>query len=134
MLVEEQISEMKGKVVSRRVLEVEGPTMETTVEADGTYKEIQVHEILTFVGSPLSGTVFHGEGKGIIMTTQGELAVYTGKGTGTIKTSGVTSWRGAVFFSTLSNGELKFLDKSIGVFEAEIDSQGNFSEKTWEWK
>jgi hypothetical protein len=134
MLVEEHISELKGKVVSRRVLDVEGPTMETTVEADGTYKGTQVHEILTFVGSPVSTALFHGEGKGIIITSEGELAAYTGEGIGTIKTAGVTSWRGVIFFSTTPNGKLKFLDNSVGVFEAEIDNQGNFSEKTWEWK
>jgi hypothetical protein len=28
---------------------------------------------------------------------------------------------------------LSFLD-NVGVFEAEVDSEGNFNEKVWEWK
>lgn len=32
----EQIGELKGKIVSQRVLDVEGPTMETSVSIEGT--------------------------------------------------------------------------------------------------
>jgi hypothetical protein len=130
----DQISELKGKVQVRRVVDVRGPTLETTVEADGMYKGVEVYETLTFIGSPISGTVLHGEGKGIIRTAGGEFATYEGKGMGIIKTEGATSWRGSVFFSTISNRKLKFLDNLLGVFEVEIDSQGNFREKVWEWK
>jgi len=130
----EQISELKGKVQVRRVLDVKGPILETTVEADGMYKDTQVHEILTFVGSPISGPVLHGEGKGIIMSTDGEFVTYTGEGIGTIKNAGATSWRGSLYFRTRSNGKLRFLDNLVGVFEVDIDHQGNFSEKAWEWK
>ena len=130
----DQISELKGKVQGRRVVDVRGPTLETTVEAEGMYKEVEVGETLTFIGSPICGTVFHGEGKGIVRSAGGEFATYEGKGVGIIKTASATSWRGSLFFSTISNGKLKFLDNLVGVFEVEIDSQGNFSEKVWEWK
>jgi hypothetical protein len=43
-------------------------------------------------------------------------------------------WRGAVFLSAGSNGRLAFLNNVVGIFEAEIDMEGNFSEKSWEWK
>jgi len=29
---------------------------------------------------------------------------------------------------------LEFLNNMIAIFEAEIDPEGNFSEKSWEWK
>jgi hypothetical protein len=29
---------------------------------------------------------------------------------------------------------LGFLNNIVSVFEAEVDAQGNFSDKTWEWK
>jgi len=130
----EQIAKLKGKILGQRVLDVERPTMETTVAVNGTYKGTQVNETLTFVGSPTSAGVFHGEGKGIIMTTEGEMATYTGQGVGRINSSGGTSWRGSVFFSTMSNGKISFLNNLIGVFEVEIDAQGNFTNETWEWK
>ena len=46
----EQIAKLKGKILGQRVLDVEGPTMETNVAINGTYKGIQVNETLTFVG------------------------------------------------------------------------------------
>jgi hypothetical protein len=130
----EQIAKLKGKIIGQRVLDVEGPTMETTVAINGTYKGTQVNETLTFVGSPISEGVFHGEGKGIIVTTEGEMATYTGEGVGRISSSGGTSWRGSVFFSTMSKGKIGFLNNLIGIFEVEIDAEGNFTNDTWEWK
>ena len=41
---------------------------------------------------------------------------------------------GSVFYSTSSTGKLASLNNLIGVFEVVIDAEGNFSEKTWEWK
>ena len=35
---------------------------------------------------------------------------------------------------TPSGTKLASLNNMVGVFEAEIDTNGNFSEKVWEWK
>jgi hypothetical protein len=35
---------MKGKISSQRVLDVDGPTMETNVSASGSLKGVQVNE------------------------------------------------------------------------------------------
>jgi hypothetical protein len=43
-------------------------------------------------------------------------------------------WRGAIFFTTESTGKLSSLNNQVGVFEAQVDAEGNFSDKTWEWK
>jgi hypothetical protein len=67
------------------------------------------------------------------MTGESEMATYAGEGIGRIGPSGV-KWRGAGFFRTSSNGKLVFLNNIVGVFEAEVDTEGNFTEKIWEWK
>ena len=46
----EQYAELKGKATGQRVLDIEGPTMETSVSVSGTMKGIQVQELLTFTG------------------------------------------------------------------------------------
>jgi hypothetical protein len=33
-----------------------------------------------------------------------------------------------------AGSKLAFLNNMVGVFESEIDADGNFSEKEWEWK
>ena len=50
----EQIAELKGKIMVQRVLDAQGPTMETSVSAGGSVKGTQVNEILTFMARPTS--------------------------------------------------------------------------------
>jgi len=130
----ELIGEMEGKVSSQRVIDVKGPTMETSVTASGRLRGVQATEILTYVANTSSKGVLHGVGNGIITTEDGDLATYTGEGIGRSDASGVLKWCGAVFFETSAEGELGFLNNIVGVFEAQVDAQGNFTDKTWEWK
>lgn len=60
------IGEIKGKVTYQKVIDVNGPTMETSISASGTLKGVQVTETLTYVGSPSSRGVLHGVGNGTI--------------------------------------------------------------------
>ena len=84
------------------MLDVEGPTIETSVSVSESIKGTQVKEILTFVGRPTTTTttskrVLHGKGKGVIMAGELELATYTGKGVGRLSSSGTINWRGSIF-------------------------------------
>lgn len=132
----ELLGEMEGKVSSssQRVVDIKGRTMETTVMASGSLKGVQVTETLTYVANPTSKGVLHGVGNGIITTEDGNIVTFTGEGIGTFDASGVLKWRGAIFFDTSSEGKLGSLNNIVGVFEAQIDAQGNFTDKTWEWK
>jgi hypothetical protein len=134
LMIGELIGEMVGKVTSQRVIDVKGPTMETSVMATGSLKDVEVTETLTYVANTLSKGVLRGVGNGIITTEDGDIATYTGEGIGRLDPSGVLKWRGAVFFETSSEGKLGFLNNIVGVFEAQVDVQGNFTDKTWEWK
>ena len=138
----EQYLELSGKITGQRVLDIEGPTIETSVATKGTIKGVQVQEIITFTGRPtVEKGVLHGVGQGVITTTaagsaggEPEMVTYTGEGVGRISSSGGVKWRGSIFSRTSSGGKLSFLNNMVGVFEAEIDADGNFSEKIWEWK
>ena len=125
----EQFGELKGKITGQRVLDVEGPTMETSVAASGNLKGIQASETITFMAKVTSNGILHGVGNGIVMTADGEMATYTGDAS-----TGSINWRGSIFCKTSSNGKLAFFNNLVGVFEAQSDANGNFSDKTWEWK
>jgi hypothetical protein len=129
----EQIAEFKGKVIGQRVLDVEGPTMETNISAKGTIKGTQVTVSLTYVARPTSTGMLHGRGQAVIMAGESEIAAYTGEGVGRITASGI-KWRAALFYRTSSTGRLASINNVVGLVEAEVDNEGNFSEKTWEWK
>jgi hypothetical protein len=131
----EQIAELKGKMMSQRVLDSEGPRMETTLSSNGRVRGTNVQETVTFVGTPTSAGVIHGEGHGVIMGGESEMATFRGEAFGRISSSGSVKWRGSHFYrTTSSSGKLAFLNNVVGVFEAEIDSEGNVTEKIWEWK
>jgi hypothetical protein len=130
----EQIAEFKGKIMGQRVLDVEGPTMETSLSVSGAVKGTPAKETVTFVGRPTSPGVLHGEGRGVIMAGEAEMATFTAEAFGRISPSGSVKWRGAHFIRTSSSGKLAFLNNTVGVFESDIDAEGNVTQKTWEWK
>ena len=129
----EQIGELRGKIVGQRVLDIEGPTMETSVSIEGNFKGTQVKQHLTYIAKPVSPRVLHGTAKGVTIAGESETVVSTHEGIGRITASGVR-WRGTGFFRTSSTGKLAFLNNLVGLFETEVDAEGNFTEKIWEWK
>src|SRR5215204_1163331 len=91
----EQYAELKGKITGQRVLDIEGPTIETSVSVSGIMKGTQVQEMITFIGTPTAENgVIHGLGKGVIMAAGGsggevrEMVTYTGEGVGRFSSSG----------------------------------------------
>jgi hypothetical protein len=67
------------------------------------------------------------------MAGASEMATETGEGIGVFSASGV-KWRGAQFYKTSSTGRLASINNVVGVFEADVGTDGNFSLKSWEWK
>lgn len=130
----EQIGELKGKITGQRVIDTEGPAIETSVSAAGKLAGSQVRVMLTYMGKSVSNGVLHGIGNGVAMGNEGDVASYTGEAIGKIDSSGTVRWRGSLFYKSSSNGKLAHLNNLVVVLEAEVDAEGNFSEKTWEWK
>lgn len=140
MALGELITETRGKITGQRVLDVEGPKIETSIAMEGKYRGEDCTEMITYFSSMRQGTeagVMYGEGQGIVTMKDGkEMATWTGQGIGKFTSPGKISFRGSLFFSTTSTsgGKLSFLNNLVGVFEYEVDEQGNCSSKVWEWK
>ncbi len=131
----EKIGEQSGKVTSQRVLPNPGgpPKMETSFQVDTTLLGVKAKETGTYwsVMRP-DGTVY-GEGQGIVMGEEGNMATWTGQGVGTIKKDGSVSYRGAVFYQS-SSPKWSRLNSVAAIFEHEVDAQGNIRSQLWEWK
>jgi hypothetical protein len=84
----DQITDLKRKVTGQRVLDVECPTIETSVSSKGTAKEVQINEILTFIGKPSSPGIIRGKGHGVFISAESDMAVWTGDGVGRMAPSG----------------------------------------------
>ena len=130
----EQFGELKGKITGQRVLDTEGPAMETNVSATGNIMGTNIRVMLTYMSKSVSTGVLHGWGNGVVMSSEGDVASYTGEAIGKINSSGTVLWLGSLFYKSPSNGKLASLNNLVVVLEAEVDAEGNFSEKTWEWK
>jgi hypothetical protein len=141
MALGELIGEGSGKTTGQRVLDVEGPKIEVSFSMAGKYRGgIETSEIGTYCSVMREGPepgVMYGEAQGVITSRAGQgMATWTGQGIGRFTGAGKVSFRGSIFYRTTSTGEgkLSFLNNLIGVFEYEVDEQGNCSVKTWEWK
>jgi hypothetical protein len=141
MVLGELIEEESGKITGRRVVDVEGPKIESSFTMNGKWVGQDVTDIGTYWGVMREGTetqgVVYGEAQGVATTKDGQgMATYTVQGIGRSTSPGKIRFHGSVFYRTTptSGGKLSSLNNKVGVFEYEEDEQGNCSVKVWEWK
>ena len=132
----EQIGEETGQITAMRVLPAEdaGPRVEVSFQSSGTLLDAHVNDMGTYISvTRPDGTLF-GDGQGIAMTEDGEVATWRGAGVGRFTgQGGAVSWRGAIYFQTTSE-RLARLNGIAVVFEFETDQSGKVAVKTFEWK
>ncbi|MGH8676259.1 MAG: hypothetical protein ACREVG_18370 [Burkholderiales bacterium] len=131
----ERIGEESGKVTGRRVLPGEGggPRMETSFQTTGMLLGVAEQGNGTYWSALRPDGTLYGEGQGIVMGAGGEVATWVGQGVGTIKKDGAVSYRGAVYYQTTASKWTR-LNGIAGVFEYEVDAQGNTRSQLFEWK
>lgn len=130
----EQIGEEKGKVMSRRVLSVDGGTkMEVSFQNTGKILGIETRGTVTYWASVRQDGSLYGEAQGLIMGPGGERATFKAQGVGKLLDGGAVSYRGAQYFYSESP-KLSRLNSVAVVFEYEADADGNTKSKLWEWK
>jgi len=131
----EKIGEESGKVISQRVLPNPGggPKMETSIQVNSKLLGVEATTTATYWSVVRPDGTLYGEGQGIVMGKEGDLATWVGQGVGTIKQDGAISYRGAVYYQTSSARWLR-LNSVAAIFEYEVDAQGNARSQIWEWK
>ncbi len=132
----ELLAEERGKTTGFRVLPSDGhgPKVEVSFQASGKLLGVEANDMGTYwsIVRP-DGTLF-GDGQGIVMTAEGDMASWSGQGVGKFTGRGrAVSWRGTVYYQTTSE-RLARLNGIAGIFEYEVDEEGNTHSKLWEWK
>jgi hypothetical protein len=128
-----QIGETKGKRLVRRVLSVNPPTAEVSFEDSGQMLGINVTGMGTYTSVVRPDGSILGQGQGLSMTDDGESVTWTGSGLGKFGPGGSVSYRGMLFYQTTST-KLAALNNTCAAFEYEVDSSGQTTAKSWEWK
>ena len=132
----EQIGEVTGQITGMRVLpdEGHGAKVEVSFQQTGTLLGAHVNDMGTYISvTRPDGTLF-GDGQGVTMTEDGEMATWRGQGVGRFTgRGGAVSYRGAVYFQTTSE-RLERLNGIAVVYEYESDESGKTTVKAYEWK
>ena len=140
----------QGRITGQRVLAVAPqPQVETSFMANTSINNATgfvVNAInigTTTIALNADGT-FRGEGQGILRSEGGGFASWTSQTVGSLAQGGNIIVRGVTFWSTppssssstaaTTPSELAFMNGVIGLFEMQIDSQGNLSVTEWEWE
>ena len=130
----EQVLDLTGKRISRRVLSTDGGfKVEVSFEDSGKLLGQQVNNMGTYWSGPRPDGSLCGEGQGVVITQDGEMATWKGQGVGKLQPGGAVSYRGAVYYSTAS-AKLSRLNTVALVFEFEVSADGGIRTKGWEWK
>jgi hypothetical protein len=122
-----------GHIIGQRVLDAEGPKIESTFSAEGTYRTIEVTDLGTYCTIPRPGGALYGQGQGLLTTRDGQFATWTAQGLGRFITPRTIWFRGSAFYHTDSTGSLAFINNLMTVFEYEVNEVGNTSARSWEW-
>ena len=129
----EQIGELRGRRVLRRVLSSDPLKVEVTFEDSGKILGVEINDFGTYTSQVRPDGMIYGEGEGAFMTKDGEAVSWKGSGLGKFKEGGAVSYRGIVYYTTTSQ-KLARLNTTATVFEYEVDGKGDTSTKFWEWK
>jgi hypothetical protein len=129
----EQIGEEKGRVTARRVLSTDPARVEVSAETEGTLLGVQTRTIMSYESRVRPDGSVYGEGHGVVMGKDGDMATWKGQGVGIFGEKGAISYRGAVYYES---GSPKFsrLNSIACVYEYAVDSEGNTSAKLYEWR
>jgi hypothetical protein len=129
--------EAKGRITSKRILDLEGPKIESSYFLEGKMREeIEVVEIGTFTSTPISDEFFFVEGKDIV-TVKGcddEMATIKAQSISKLIRDSSKVVSGSNFYHSSTTGKLSFLNNLVGVHEGSVDNDGNIIYKVWEWK
>jgi hypothetical protein len=132
-VIGDKIGETKGKRLVRRVLSTDPPTAEVSFEDSGLMFGVDTTGMGTYTSVIHPDGSIHGQGQGLIMTSDGEMVSWTGTGVGKFGAAGAVSYRGMLFFRTASQSLARF-NNTCGAFEYDVDSSGGTISKVWEWK
>lgn len=123
--------EEAGKFVGMRVLP--DGKVEATYHGTGKLFGVDYSSVYTGVATPQGGTLI-AEFNGICTAKDGDTVGVNAHGRGRPTGSGLkASWRGGVIWRA-SSPKFARLNNVPGVWELDIDEEGNFHLKVWEWK
>lgn len=125
---------MDGKLIYQRVVNVTGyPQIENSIIEHGILRGIgNVTDVQTWINTYRDANTIYGEGKGIMISADGQIAPWIGYGIGQIQNNGTVLFKDIVIFSNNATGNMKFLDNQIGLSISTLQ-ENNQTTKIFKW-
>ena len=130
----EQIGSLTASTTNKP-LPVDGalPKFEVTATGGGTLAGAEVQTLATYAAQMRADGTLYGEcPAGAIMTGDG-VATFRATGCGSFTADGGATFRGAVYFQAAAPS-LSSLNGTCGMYEWDVDAEGNATWNIWEWK
>ena len=109
--------------------------MEVSIDGTGKALGADARNVGTFTAFERVPGQMYAEGQGIIMTADGESAIWNGHGVGRPTGDGMgMAIRYSVAYQASPTGKLAALNGVLGVGEFDSRADGSWSDKTCEWK
>jgi hypothetical protein len=132
-----KIGEEHGKVTGQRVLpgdeKMSFVKMEMSIETQATIYGIQGVNMGTFTAYERGPGQMYAEGQGIIMTADGDGAIWNGHGVGTMDEQGTMHLAASVAVQTTSE-KLAALNNLLVLVEVHQTMAGEINSTLYEWK
>ncbi len=135
-MLAEMLYEETGKATTTRVLssDASGIDLEVTLQTKGKIMGVEQNSAWTYNSNTAPDGTIHGEGTGFMTTKNGDMIALKGSAASRgANPDGSLNYRGIIYFQTTSK-EFAQLNGMAGVFEYDVDSEGNTTTKVWEWR
>jgi hypothetical protein len=77
-----ELGQEHGRIIGQRVLDADGPKIESTFSAEGTYRTIDATDLGTYWTIPRPGGALYRQGQGLLTTRDSQFATWTAQGLG----------------------------------------------------
>jgi hypothetical protein len=117
------------------VLPTEGslPKFEVSTQGSGTLAGVNVTTMATYWAEMRPDGTLYGECPAGGIMTQDGVATFRATGTGSFTADGGAIFRGAVYLQAAAPS-LSSLNGTCGMYEWDVDAEGNATWNIWEWK
>lgn len=128
------IGEGRGKRSGRRVLATQPQfNVEVSFEDATNLAGVDGVNIGTYQSTSKPDGSLDGRGQGVFAASDGQIVTWQAIGVGRFTEGGAVRYRGTISYTT-SSAKLAHLNSVAGVFEFDVDRDGNTHSKLFDWR
>jgi hypothetical protein len=110
------------------------PQLEYSIIENGTITGVgNVTNIQTWIDTLRTPKVTYGEGKGVIITDNGQRATWTGYDIGQLQNNGSIVYKGITIFNSDATEDIAFLNNLVGLHITIVEGDIQAT-KIWKWQ